>query len=211
MKQLSVKPTLINEVGPYALLTNSKIICISALYLAYLDVLGKRNADLYKIAYNNISKDEISKQLLDLIKTKTKRFGSEHFKVNALDFSIRNYLDPRFSNSNIFLSELITNLLDIQKSDVVFDFGSGTGAFLAYIACYLDDTLIRHELRGAEISGEDYNLSKMVLEMCGAKYNISNIDVLRAELDSKEKSYDKGYVFPPIGLRPDATSYSIYG
>ncbi len=202
MSGLKIKPKLFEEIGAYALTMSDKAVAISSLYISYCDTIGKPNKDLYKYALNKISNNGLGDIVTKQIKDKTKKYNAESFKVNALDFATQHFFgDGHFKNSNFYLSELVAELLEINNTDIVFDFGSGTGAFLAYIACALDDSLIRHELRGTEINTEDVYLSRMVLEMCGSKYTILNQDILAANADSKFNSFDKGYVFPPIGLK----------
>lgn len=198
MEEKRNKTTLYDELGPHALLSNAKATCISGLYLCYCELFNKRNADLYKSAYQICSKDDLARNTLQLIKTKTKSFDKKSFADNALDFATRNFLDYGFLNSNPHLSELITNLLKIQKSEIVCDFGSGSGSFLGFVAKNMDDPFFRHDLIGYEINSDSCILSKMVLEMCGAKYIIQNLDYLTCQ---KVAPFDKGYVFPPFGIR----------
>lgn len=203
-----LKSTLCSDLGPYMLIPNSKEASISGLYICYCDYVGKKDPNLYKLALDNVSKDGISKCLFNLLKDKTKKFNRETFKVNAVVFSVFRFSDSKLNISNVFLSNLVARLLDIQKSDVVIDFGSGVASFLSLIAALYDEPLMRHELRGVEIKSEDANLAKMVLEMCGAKYQIKNADFLRADND-KFYQFDKGYVFPPIGLKTDLSFIDI--
>lgn len=195
------KATLYSVLGPHILMPNSRIACASALYLSYCDFKGKKNPELTKVALNGVSRDNNSKTLFSLIQTYTKTFTQAQFEANAVDFSVRNFLDYRLSNSNIYLSGLILNILDIQNSDVVYDFGSGSGAFLNFIANKYKDSLVRPDVRGIEINSEDAMTSQMLLEICGAKYNIKNEDFLTYEFDEKADAYDKGYIFPPFGLK----------
>lgn len=201
MSKQNEKATLISELGPYALMPNSRIACASALYLSYCDYKGKKNAELTKIANNSVSRDTNSKTLQTLIQSKTKTFKQTQFEANAVDLSVRNFLDYRLSNSNIYLSELLLNILDVQNSDVVYDFGSGTGAFLTCVARKNKDSLVRPDIRGIEINSDDVAVSKLLLEICGAKYTIKNEDFLTYKFDEKADLYDKGYVFPPFGLK----------
>ena len=209
MKHLTFKSPLISELGPYMFMPNSKAASISGLYICYCDYIGKKNAELYKHALNNVNKDDLSKSLFELLKTKTKNFTPNSFEVNAVVFSVFRFSDSRLNLSNVYLSELVARLLDIQKSDVLFDFGSGVASFLSLIAASFDEPLIRHELRGVEIVSEDVVLARMVLEMCDAKYNIENADYLRTDNTQKFYAFDKGYAFPPIGLKAELSAVNI--
>lgn len=208
MGLLKLKSTLCNDLGPYMLMPNSKAASISGLYICYCDYVGKKNPNLYKLALNNVNKDDVSKSLYNLLKDKTKKFNRDSYEINAVVLSVFRFVDSRLNVSNVFLSDLVAHLLDIQKPDVVVDFGSGVASFLSLIAASYDEPLMRHELRGVEINSEDADLSKMVLEMCGAKYEIRNADFLKANID-KFYQFDKGYAFPPIGLRADLSIVDI--
>ncbi len=208
MRLLKLKSTLCNDLGPYMLMPNSKMAAISGLYICYCDYVGKKNPNLYKLALNNVNKDDVSKTLYNLIKNRTKKFNRDSYEINAVVLSVFRFVDSRLNISNVFLSNLVAHLLDIQKSDIVVDFGSGVASFLSLIAASYDEPLMRHELRGVEINSEDANLSKMVLEMCGAKYEIRNVDFLKTNIDIFYL-FDKGYVFPPIGLKADLSIVDI--
>ena len=208
MRVLKLKSTLCSDLGPYMFMPNSKAASISGLYICYCDYVGKKNPDLYKLALNNVNKDDVSKSLFTLLKDRTKKFNRDSYEINAVVLSVFRFSDSRLNVSNVFLSDLVAHLLDIQKSDVVIDFGSGVASFLSLIAASYDEPLMRHELRGVEINSEDVSLANMVLEMCGAKYEIRNADFLKVKAD-KFYQYDKGYVFPPIGLRADLSSIDI--
>ena len=187
---------------------NSKAASISGLYICYCDYIGKKNPNLYKLALNIVNKDDVSKSLFNLLKDRTKKYNRDSFEINAVVLSVFRFADSRLNTSNVFLSDLVAHLLDVQKTDVIFDFGSGVASFLSLIAASYDEPLIRHELRGVEINSEDANLANMVLEMCEAKYEIRNADFLKTSTD-KYYQFDKGYVFPPIGLRTDLSSIDI--
>lgn len=208
MGLLKLKSTLCSDLGPYMLMPNSKAASISGLYICYCDYVGKKDPNLYKLALNNVSKDDVSKSLFNLLKDKTKKFNRDSYEINAVVLSVFRFIDSRLNVSNEFLSDLVAHLLDIQKSDVVIDFGSGVASFLGLIAALYDEPLMRHELRGVEINSEDANLAKMVLEMCGAKYEIKNTDFLRVDND-KFYQFDKGYAFPPIGLKTNLSFSDI--
>ena len=209
MKHLVIKSSLISDLGPYMYMPNSKAASISGLYICFCDNVGKKNAELYKLALSYVNKDDVSKSLYELLKTKTKYFTPNSFEVNAVVLSVFRFSDSRLSLSNVYLSELVARLLDIQKSDVLFDFGSGVASFLSLIAASFDEPLIRHELRGVEIVSEDVALAQMVLEMCDAKYNIKNADFLKDDSNQKFYAFDKGYVFPPIAMKADLSNINI--
>lgn len=203
-----LKSTLCSDLGPYMFMPNSKAASISGLYICYCDYIGKKNPNLYKLALNIVNKDDVSKSLFNLLKDRTKKYNRDSFEINAVVLSVFRFADSRLNTSNVFLSDLVAHLLDVQKTDVIFDFGSGVASFLSLIAASYDEPLIRHELRGVEINSEDANLANMVLEMCEAKYEIRNADFLKTSTD-KYYQFDKGYVFPPIGLRTDLSSIDI--
>lgn len=201
--------TLYSELGPHVYFPNSKLVCSSALYLCYCDMSGKKDASLYRRAFENINKDNISKNIYDIVKENTKKYGNKEFVANALVFSSNPFIDYRFNNSNNYLSDLILKILDVQEAEELCDFGSGSGAFLSYAASKYNELMLRPLLKGIEISTDDAFISKMILEICGAKYDINNSNFLTMSVDPKKDLFDKGYVFPPLGLKYAQEGYRI--
>ncbi len=206
MEEIKGKSTLFNEIAPYTMLPKAKSVCISALYLSFCDSFNKKNLDLYKTATGICLKDETSKLLSALVKEKSCKYDKPTFAKCSLDLASKDFLDRGYSNTNIYLSELVAGLLKIQQFDVVCDFGSGVGSFLGYVAKTMDDPFFRPALFGYEINSDSCILSRMILEMCGAKYTIQNIDYLSSQ---NSVSIDKGYVFPPFGIRYERNAIKL--
>lgn len=107
----------------------------------------------------------------------------------------------KFDNTNSSLSELVLKLLKIESGDMLFDFGSGLGGFLASGISYAEkNNIIYKEILGLEVNVDLVNLSKMALSILDNK-NIS-INLSAGDgLDNNNHIYNKAYVFPPFGLK----------
>lgn len=114
-------------------------------------------------------------------------------------------LRQRFAdNSNSKLIEIAYRLLKIDNDDMVFDLGSGLGSFLAGVYKYSYKYNIRlSSLNGLEINHNIQAISQMALELL-----IDNNSNIKSKIvysniltDDNHFTYNKGYVFPPLGLK----------
>lgn len=104
-----------------------------------------------------------------------------------------------FVSSISEISELVVKLLEIKDLDVVCDFGSGFGSFLSDVNSYChENNIILKDLFGLEVNEQAAIISKYVLSI---------LDVNKMSIISQNILYgtsvkcNKGYCFPPIGLK----------
>lgn len=103
-----------------------------------------------------------------------------------------------FENTPIELNNLVFDLLDIHSGDVVCDFGSGNGSFLANVILKAKETENKVEISGTEINSELADISRVLLALLGVdSKNIKNDDIL----DTKLSGYSKGFTFPPFAIK----------
>lgn len=187
----------------YDSLQNKKEIAISLLYMDYISRFGGGNKNIeeyiqtriFHDPFNPLSKIQISE---NDCKTFFKTLSLEKEEFPDIVLALLNGEDRFHMFSSPSLVDLVTRILDIQNSDIVFDFGSGYGNFLTTIACWNRDQIIRPALYGQEISVDSYSVSCMALTMCEANYHIQNVNSM---INAKCPPYTKGYVFPPFGIR----------
>ncbi len=180
---------------------NKKEFIIGLLYMDYTSRFGGGNKKLEEYVRTRILHDPF-KPLDSITEDEYKSF----FKAISLEkeefpdivLALLNMNDPFHMFSNPSLIDLVTRVLNIQNSDIVFDFGSGYGNFLVTIACWNRDKIIRPALYGREINVDSYNVSCMALAMCEANYRIQNVNSM---INATCPPYTKGYVFPPFGIR----------
>ena len=95
------------------------------------------------------------------------------------------------------LKDIIIQLLDIQESDCVADFGAGAGNFL----CYAQNKVSAANFWGNEISTNAYAIAKIRSAMIGK----NKMEVIQEDMFSGTKSegmkFDKAFCFPPFGMR----------
>ena len=105
-------------------------------------------------------------------------------------------------NSNSNLCVLVNDLLDIDGGGhMVLDLGSGTGNFLAnvYKAAH-EKGFVLKDLIGVELNSEQANISKMALSILSDGSVCPQIITGNA-LNKLNVPYNKGYTFPPLGMR----------
>lgn len=101
-------------------------------------------------------------------------------------------------NTPIELSSLVFDLLGIHSGDVVCDFGSGNGSFLANLIWKAKETDNKIDIVGTEINSELADISRILLALLGVdSKNIKNDDIL----DTKLSGYSKGFTFPPFAIK----------
>ena len=101
------------------------------------------------------------------------------------------------------LGDLVFNLLELKNNDILFDLGSGRGGFLSIASTNAQRKEINlKELTGVEINLNHLSISKMVMEILlensNTKYGINYSNILS---DNIPALYNKGYVYPPLGMR----------
>lgn len=105
-------------------------------------------------------------------------------------------------SSNSSLCLLVNDLLDIDGGGhMVLDLGSGTGNFLANVYKVAHDKrIVLKDLIGVELNSEQANISKMALSILSDGSVCPRIITSNA-LDMPSIPYNKGYTFPPFGMR----------
>ena len=98
----------------------------------------------------------------------------------------------------IELFDLVFNLLDVRQGDVVCDFGSRYGSFLANMLLKAKETENKIDVIGDEIDFESTDISRALLAMLGIDgNNIKNENILETNL----RGYSKGFTFPPFAIK----------
>lgn len=105
-------------------------------------------------------------------------------------------------NSNSSLCLLVNDLLDIDEGGhMVLDLGSGTGNFLANVYRVAHEKkFVLKDLIGVELNSEQANISKMVLYIL-SDGSVNPQIITGNALEKLSVPYNKGYSFPPFGMR----------
>jgi type I restriction enzyme M protein len=95
------------------------------------------------------------------------------------------------------LKKLVAQLLDVQTSDRVADFGTGAGDFL----CYLQKQVPDAYYWGDEIGTDAFAIAKIRAAIIGE----NRIEVVQEDMFCGAKSngleFDKAFCYPPFGMR----------
>lgn len=105
-------------------------------------------------------------------------------------------------NSNSSLCLLVNDLLDIDEGGhMVLDLGSGTGNFLANVYRVAHEKkFVLKDLIGVELNSEQANISKMALYIL-SDGSVNPQIITGNALEKLSVPYNKGYSFPPFGMR----------
>ena len=110
------------------------------------------------------------------------------------------------------LNELVTKIIDLKESDSFCDFGSGDGKLLLNIFDTAHINKVSCKYTGYEINARQVLVSKCLMHMLGVNASIINCDFMR---EFRQEQFDKGYLYPPFGLRYSITEWDslkgIYG
>lgn len=174
---------------------------IAYLYLAYADYSNHTNKELLNYAEGIISHTENQAEVVEKFKIKFSELEINQSIIQDLCMHVLlgDYFREDYEiNTSENLGNIVEKLLELKDGDTLLDVGSGYGAFLlqAYLVAKENDKSI--SLKGIEINTESANLSKMILDMIGSDNDIVNDSVLKNDLIP---SFDKGYIFPPIGMK----------
>ena len=101
-------------------------------------------------------------------------------------------------SSPSLIVDVVYSLLDIHNKDSLCDFGCGDGQFLLSVAQKLNSNNIKTTLSGYELSPEKILVTECLLEMEKANHSIMLLDFVQ---EHDECKYDKGFLFPPYGIR----------
>lgn len=187
-----------------------KSFAVSSIYINYCKN-NSSNDSLLQLAKENIKEFKNFKQndndVNNLLKT-LDELNIENYSefTNEVLNKLDDYLGiSRIStpSSEIYQSDLVAKLLNLQDEDIVLEIGSGYGSFLSYVG-KINSSI---KLIGEEINKDVCDSSKMVLEMSKANYSIENIDAIK---NVKYPEFTKGFIFPPFGLRYPTDIYERY-
>jgi len=119
--------------------------------------------------------------------------------VSSSLFMKQSFMD----NSNDNLLALASELLELSNGDSLFDLGSGLGSFLIGTLNLAQKRSIElSALYGVEINNNQHSLSKMVLEIFTFDSSVeSKINYANILTDKYELAYNKGFVYPPLGMK----------
>lgn len=106
-------------------------------------------------------------------------------------------------SANLQVNQLITKLLKLDDDETIFDLCSGDGEFLFQVCKESNKAL---KFKGIEIN-IDYNLiSQLIFDLLEVNYSIKNGNALFENFDN----YDKGFVFPPFGMKYTDDTYQKF-
>ena len=93
--------------------------------------------------------------------------------------------------------KIVTQILNIQPTDYVADFGAGAGDFL----CYAQKQMPEAQYWGDEIGSDAFAIAQIRASLIGDNH----IEVVQEDMFSGAKSsnlaFDKAFCFPPFGMR----------
>ena len=175
---------------------------------AYVLCLAQQNkqvdiANLEKFLKEAESDMQIRSFLVDQLKEHWDEYR-KYITAFELD-DLRNFIMTTSDNSPYSrtsqipdeLKDIIIQLLDIQESDYVADFGAGAGDFL----CYAQNKVSAANFWGNEISTNACAIAKIRSAIIGK----NKIEVVQEDMFSGTKSecmkFDKAFCFPPFGMR----------
>lgn len=110
----------------------------------------------------------------------------------------RNELIFNGGNTSKEISNLTCRLIEIKDGDTIYDLGSGTGNLLISAYNFAKKDKKKIKLIGTELNSELAFVSKVLLTLRDADYQIITGDALRTD---DHLHYSKAYTFPAIGAR----------
>lgn len=106
-------------------------------------------------------------------------------------------------SANLQVNQLITKLLKLDDDETIFDLCSGDGEFLFQVCKESNKTL---KYKGIEIN-IDYNLiGQLIFDLLEVNYSFKNGNALFENFDN----YDKGFIFPPFGMKYTDDTYQKF-
>lgn len=163
------------------------------------DFFGGASTELLNIADETIKR--IPKDIIYDLKEYFDQLSKEEIKTTLMDTLL--FDDKFIDKTSKDLGDLSCKLLELMEDDVLFDLGSGRGSFLSIASDYANKSNINvKELAGIEINLNHLSISRMIMEILledrTTVYNINYANILS---DSPLITYNKGYVYPPLGMR----------
>lgn len=161
-----------------------------------------KDSDLLALAVDmnreisNSSVERLNKVFLDLTLDEIRNLVYD--SLSGKNRSVRGFVE----NSNSSLCLLVNDLLDIDGGGhMVLDLGSGTGNFLANVYRVAHEKkFVLKDLIGVELNSEQANISKMALYIL-SDGSVNPQIITGNALEKLSVPYNKGYSFPPFGMR----------
>ena len=163
------------------------------------NLIGGNETELINIAEENLSrtpsdlKFDLEKLFCDF----------SLLEIKEVIYSVLFFKQRFMENTSDSLLSLSLSLLNIENDDTIFDLGSGLGTFLAGVYKHtLEKSIKIKSLSGVEINYNQLAISRMALEILTGDSDLKcDIKYLNIFTDRIESKYNKGFVYPPIGLR----------
>lgn len=181
--------------------SSNLVISNAYVYACNNNLIYFKNDVLLRIACG--MNEHISVEVVDKLNDLFNEIGLEGIRTLIYDLLSGKGYGPRtfIESSNNYLSELANDLLEVNSGDIVMDFGSGTGNFLANVYKKAQKRkLVLKDLFGIEINVEQAHISQMALSVLSDGSVDPNIIIGNA-LEKVNYPYTKAYVFPPLGMR----------
>lgn len=175
------------------------------VFLSYLfwkkeeDSIGYRNNELVIKVMNEVFarvNDEVLEQLLE---------EADYEQDSCMNFAVQQISDTRRYGKYgaeeacpASITDTVAELLEVKEGESICDFGCGSGKFLMGLSNNLREKGVEADLNGYEISTDKALVATCLLEMIGRKATIVPLDFIQG-VDSRQ--FDKGFLFPPFGLR----------
>lgn len=191
-----VRGETLGEKSSYIVISNAYI------YACRNNLIYYKDDELLTTAYkmNEYVSSEAVERLNDLYNV----IGLDGIRNLIYDLLSGKYNEPKSftESSSNYISELANDLLEIDGTEnIVMDFGSGTGNFLANVykkAC--ENKIVLKDLIGIEINIEQAHISQMALSVL-SDGSVNPRIIIGNSLEKVSYTYTKAYVFPPLGLR----------
>lgn len=175
------------------------------VFLSYLfwkkeeDSLGYRNNALVKKVVDEVSMridGEILEQILE---------EADYEADSCMKLAVQQISDTKRYGKYVAeeacptsITDTVAELLEVKEGESVCDFGCGSGKFLMGLSNKLRAKGIEADLNGYEISMDKSLVATCLLEMLGNKATIVPLDFIQG---TDVRQFDKGFIFPPFGLR----------
>lgn len=166
------------------------------LYCYLLWAKKTSNSDLVK---------EVTKELSFEEKFDLKSYElSEEYKEEDCISTVREIVDNNSGmnewmySSPSSLNKLVTKIIDLKEGESFCDFGSGDGKLLLNVFDAVHKNKLNCKYTGYEINAKQVLVSKCLMRMLNVDTTIINCDFMR---DIHQGQFDKGYLYPPFGLR----------
>ena len=165
------------------------------LYCYLLWAKKTSNNDLVK----EVTKELSFEENFDL---KTIEFGEEYTEDDCVS-AVREIVDNNGINEWMYsspssLNKLVTKIINLKDGESFCDFGSGDGKLLLNVFDVAHKNKFNCKYTGYEINAKQVLVSKCLMRMLNVDTTIINCDFMR---DIHRGQFDKGYLFPPFGLR----------